>query len=71
MVRGLLQDKKVPGTSAGTSVETRAIASQGLAPTGPATELLQESQVNSSLPYQTRFEHHQERPGYLKLQGWE
>ena len=54
MVRGLLQDKKVPGTSR----ETRATAAPGPAPSGSATGLLGESRVNSSLPCQTRLEQH-------------
>ena len=62
-----LQDNKVPGTSR----ETRATAAPGPAPSGSATGLLGESRVNSSLPCQTRFEHHQERSGCLKLQGGE
>ena len=66
-VRGLLQDKKVPGTSAGT----RVTAAPGLAPTGPAIGLLGESWVNGSLPCHTRFEQHQKIPGCLKSQGGE
>ena len=34
-------------------------------PAGPATGFLGESQVNGSLPCQTRLEQHQERPVYL------
>ena len=66
MVRGLLQDKNVPGTSAGT----RATA----APSPWLLGLLQdfwESWVNNSLPCQTSLEQHRERPGCLKLQGGE
>ena len=57
MVRGLLQDRKVPGTSAGTSAR------------GDCCRTLGESQVNGSLPCQTRLEQHEERPGCLKSQG--
>ena len=45
-VRGLLQDKKVPGTNAGT----RAAAAPGPPLAGPATGLLGESRVNGPLP---------------------
>ena len=40
-------------------------------PSVPATGLLGESQVNGSLPCQTRLEQHRQRPGCLKLQGGE
>ena len=40
-------------------------------PARPARGLLGESQVNDSLPYQTRLEQHRERPGCLKSQGGE
>ena len=66
-VRGLLQDKKVPGTNVGT----RAAAAPGLPCAGPATGLLGESQVNGPLPCQTRPEQHCESPGCLKSQGGE
>ena len=66
-VKGLLQDKKVPGTNAGT----RVAAAPGLPCAGPATGLLGESQVNGPLPCQTRPEQHCERPGCLKSQGGE
>ena len=65
--KGLLQDNKVPGTSAGN----REIVAPGPAPAGPAAGLLGDSQVNSSLPCQTRFEQHLERSGCLKSQGGE
>ena len=56
MVRRLFWDAKVPGTSVGT----RAAAAPGPAPAWSATEFLDESQVNSSLPCQTgMFEQHQ------------
>ena len=55
--KGLLQDNKVPGTSAGTRVTTAT----GPVPPRPAT----------GLPCQTRFEQHQERSGCLKSQGGE
>ena len=45
-VRGLLQDKKVPGTNTGT----RASLAR------PASGLLGESQINGPLPFQTRPE---------------
>ena len=38
---------------------------------GPATGLLKESQLNGSLPCQTRLEQLQDRPGCLKSQGGE
>ena len=38
---------------------------------GPAPRLLGGSQVNGSLPCQTRLEQHLERPGCLKSQGEE
>ena len=62
MVRRLLWDNKIPGTSAGTG----DAAAPGLEPEGLATGFLGESQVNGSLPFQTRFEQHQEGPGCLK-----
>ena len=66
MVRRLLWDGTVPGTSVGT----RAPAAAGLVPARPAAEFLEESQINSSLPCQTgRLEQHQGGPGYLKLLG--
>ena len=61
----MLQDNKVPETSTGTKVA----AAPGPAPAGSAAGLFGESQVNSSLPCQTRFEQHLKRPGCLKLQG--
>ena len=64
MVRRVLQDNKVPETSTGTKVA----AAPGPAPAGSAAGLVGESQVNSSLPCQTRFEQHQEGPGCLKSQ---
>ena len=66
MVKGLLQDKKVPRTSTGTRVTA--------APSPWLLGLLQdfwESWVNNSLPCQTSLEQHRERPGCLKLQGGE
>ena len=48
---------------------TRATAAPGPAPAQSAAGLLGESRVNGSLPFQTRFEQHQERPGCLKSQG--
>ena len=63
MVKGLLQDKKVPGT--------RPTAALGPAPAGPVAGLLGESLVNGPLPCQPRFEQHGERPGCLKSQGGE
>ena len=66
MVRRLLWDGKVPGTSVGT----RAAAAPGPAPARPATGVLEDSQVNGSLPCQTgKIEQHQDEPGYLKLLG--
>ena len=65
MVRRVLQDNKVPGTSMGT----RVAAAPGWVPPGSAAVFLGESQVNGSLSCQTRFEHHQEGPGSLKLLG--
>ena len=56
---------KVPGTSVGT----RAIAALGPVPAGSAAGFLGESQVNGSLPCQTRFEQHQDGPECLKLLG--
>ena len=69
MVRGLLLDKKVPGTRAGN----KTTAAPGPHPLGllPATGLLGESRVKGSLPCQTRLEQHPERPGCLKSQGGE
>ena len=64
MVRRVFQDNKVPGTRRGT----RAAAAPGLAPSGSAEGFLRWSQVNGSLPCQTRFEQHQEGPGCLKSQ---
>ena len=46
MIRRVLQDNKVPGTTAGT----RVAAASGPAPAGSAAELLGESQVKGSLP---------------------
>ena len=54
MVRGLLQDNKVPGTSVGT----RVTAAPGPAPARPAAGPLGESRVNGTLPCQTRLEQH-------------
>ena len=66
MIRRLLQDNKVPGTSVGT----RAIAALGPVPAGSAAGFLGESQVNGSLPCQTRFEQHRNGPGCLQsLEG--
>ena len=65
MVRRLLQDSKVPGTSLGT----RATVAPGPALAGPAAGLLGESQVNSSLPCQTRFEQPQEETWLLEVAG--
>ena len=67
MVRRVLQENKVPGTS----MVTRATAAPNLAPTGSAARFLGESQVNSSLPCQIRFEQHRERQGCLKSQRGE
>ena len=64
MVKGLLQDKKVPGTSAGTS-------SPRPTPAGPAAGFLGETRAKGSLHCQTRLEQHHERPGCLKLQRQE
>ena len=66
-VRGLLQDKKVPGTNAGT----RVAAAPGLPCAGPATGLLGESLANGSLPCEKPLEQHLEKPGCLKSQGGE
>ena len=65
MVRRVFWDNKVPGTSVGT----RAVTEPVLVPTGSDAEFLGESQVNSSLPCQTRFEQHQDGPGCLKSLG--
>ena len=55
-VRRLLWDDKVPGTSAGTRMA--------------AAGFLEESQVDSFLPCQTRrFEQHQDRHGCFKSLG--
>ena len=67
IVRGSLQDKKVPGTSSGT----RVAAAPGSVPARTDAGLLEESWVNGSRPCQTRFEWHQDRPGSLKSQGGE
>ena len=60
----MLWDNKVPGSSVGT----RVAAAPGLVVAGLAAGFLEESQVNSSLPCQTRFEQHWERPGCLRSQ---
>ena len=66
MVRRLLWDGKVPGTSAGT----RAAAAPGPGPSGTATGVLEERQINSSLPCQTgRIEWHRDGPEWLKSLG--
>ena len=65
MVRRELQDNKVPGPNAGT----RVAPAPGLAPTRSATGLMGESQVNSSLPCQTRFEQPQEETWLLEVAG--
>ena len=54
MVRGLYQDKKVPGISVGN----RANIAPGPVPTRLAAGLLGESPVKGSLLCQTRFEQH-------------
>ena len=64
MVRRVIQDNKVPGTSAGMG-EAKATV---LAPAGSTSGFLGESQAKSSLPCQVRFEQHQEGPGCLKSQ---
>ena len=56
MVRRVLQDNKVSGSS----TTTKVAAAPGLAPAGSATGFLGESWVNGSLPCQTRFEQHRE-----------
>ena len=66
-VRGMLQDNTAPGSSTGP----RVAATPGLAPTKSATGFFGENWVNDSLPCQTRFEQHQERPGCLKSYGGE
>ena len=65
MVRRVFWDNKVPGTSVGT----RVAAAPDPVPTRSAARFLEESQVNGSLPCQTRFEQHQEGPGCLKSLG--
>ena len=60
----LLWDNKVPGSSVGT----RVAAAPGPVPARSAAGFLEESQVNGSLPCQTRFEQCQEGPGCLKSQ---
>ena len=65
MVRRVLQDNKVSGSS----TTTKVAAAPGPVPAGSATGFLGESWVNGSLPCQTRFEQHLKRPGCLKLQG--
>ena len=65
MVKRVLQYNNVPGTSA----VTRAASAQGPSPAGSAAGFLGENQFNGSLPYQTRFEQHQEGPGCLKSWG--
>ena len=66
MVRRLLWDNKVLGTSMGT----RVAAAQGPATAGPARGFLEENQFNGSLPCQTgRFEKNQDRPGSLMWLG--
>ena len=62
MISRIFPDKKAPGSSTGTRVP----AVPSLAPPGFAAGFLVESQVNSSLPCQTSFEQHRERPGCLK-----
>ena len=63
MVRGLLWDGKVPGTSLGTGVAAAPCSE-------PAAGYLEENQINSSLPCQTgRIEWHQDGPGCLKSLG--
>ena len=57
MVRGLLQDKKVPGTSTGTRATA---APDPRLPARPAAGLLGESLVNGTLPCLTGLELHQE-----------
>ena len=64
-VRRVLWDNKVPWTSMGT----RAAAAPGLVPAGSAARFLGETQVNGSLPCQTRFEQHQDGLGCLKWVG--
>ena len=60
MIRRLLWDNKVPGTTTGT----RVAAAPGLAPAGSAAGFLEDSQVNGALPCQAgRFELHQDGPG--------
>ena len=56
MVKRVLQDNKVLGTSVGTTEAT----APGPAPTGSASGFFGESWVNGSLPCQTRFEQHRE-----------
>ena len=64
-VRRVLQDNQVPRTRAGT----REAVGQGPARAGSFAGLLGKSQVNGSLPCQTRCEQHQEGPKHLKSQG--
>ena len=54
--RGLLQDNRVPGTSAGT----RVTVAPGPVLAGPAPGVLGESWVNGSLPCQTGLEKYQD-----------
>ena len=65
-VRGLLQDKKVPGTYAGTTAADPGLLVQGL-----PQDSWERARVNGPLPCQTRPEQHCERPGCLKSQGGE
>ena len=65
-MKRLLWDGKVPGTRAGT----RAATVHSLAPAGPGTGSLEDSQINSSLPCQIeKIEQHQDGPGYMKSLG--
>ena len=64
MVRRVLKDNKVPGTSTGTRADEAPSRAAG-----SVAGFLGESRVNGSLHCQARLEQHRQRPGCLKSQG--